>query len=62
MIFQDLQILKIVACIGISLVGYNIFYFGMQGSMEKSKNSYGVTMLIAGAHEFIGFFISGVFI
>lgn len=32
----------------------------MQGSMERSGSSYGVTMLVAGAHEFLGFLASGI--
>ena len=59
---NDSEAIKTIFCIGISLIGYNLFYFGMQGSMEKSANSYGVTMLIAGSHEFLGFLATGLFI
>lgn len=52
---KNLKVIISFIFIGLSFI---FFYFGMQGSMESSGYSFGVTMLVVGFTEFVGYFIS----
>lgn len=51
--------LVILMCISSSYIGLNIYYYSMQGSMERVGYNFGINMLLAGIHEFLGYLSAG---
>lgn len=43
------------------IVSFNFFYYGMQGSMERTGYNFGLNMLLVGLHEFLGYLSASFF-
>lgn len=39
----------------IALISFNFFYYGIQGSMERTGFNFGISMLLVGANEFLAY-------
>lgn len=51
-------------CLGLGLVqaAFNFYYYGMQGTMERTGFNFGISMMLAGVHEFIGYLAAAAFV
>lgn len=49
-------------CLAVSQSSYNIFYYGVQGSLERTGYNFGVSMLLIGVHELLAYLSVGYFI
>lgn len=49
-------------CLAISHFSYNIFYYGVQGSLQRTGYNFGVSMLLIGVHEFLAYMTASYFI
>lgn len=56
MLFGSKRNIITVACVSLEIVGYNIYYYGVQCSMERFGFSYGFSMFFIGIFEFTAFF------
>ena len=54
--------IKVIILLGLAQTGYNFFYYGVQGSLERTGYSFGVSIALVGVHEFIGFMTACTFI
>lgn len=62
MLFKNQKALKNCVSIKLLLVVSYLFYFGMMGTMERTGYNFGISMVISGGHEAIGFVVSIFFI
>lgn len=49
-------------CLALSQLAYNTFYYGVQGSLERTGYNFGLSMLLIGVHEFIAYLTASYFI
>lgn len=49
-------------CLALSQLAYNTFYYGVQGSLERTGYNFGFSMLLIGVHEFIAYLTASYFI
>lgn len=61
-IYEDREAKQAIVLLATGILGYNIFYFGMQGSMERTGYSFGLSMLLAGGHEVVGFLLASTLV
>ncbi len=48
---------NLIVIVGLTVpnMAFNFYYYGMQGSMERTGYSFGVNMLLVGLHEFLAY-------
>ncbi len=53
-----------MCCLGLGLVqsAFNFYYYGMQGSMERTGFNFGISMMLAGVHELFGYMAAAAFV
>lgn len=60
-IFGTKTILLTCICLIINAMSFNLFYYGSQGSMERTGFNFGMSMLLIGIHEFIAYLSASYF-
>jgi hypothetical protein len=48
--------------LALNKLGYNLFYYGIQGSLERMGVNFGVTMLVIGINEFLSYLAFSYFV
>lgn len=42
--------MRTVLCLALTQLSYNVFYYGVQGSLERTGYNYGFSMMLVGIH------------
>ena len=61
-IYNNKLAFRTCICLAISQLAYNIFYYGVQGSLERTGFNFGFSMLLIGLHEFFAYLTASYFI
>jgi len=51
---------KAIVCLGLVKMGYYSFYYGIQGSLERTGFNFGVSIFFLGFGEVTGYAIGGI--
>lgn len=59
-ILKSTKYLKAIVCLGLVKMGYYSFYYGIQGSLERTGFNFGVSIFFLGFGEVTGYAIGGI--
>ena len=54
-IIKNKLYIRTVLCLALTQISYNIFYYGVQGSLERTGYNFGFSMFLIGVHEFLAY-------